>query len=217
MKVCSTCKTEKPLTEFGRNTNRPDGLDNCCRDCRREIRRRYKERHPQRVKESQAKYQAKHKEDKRDYDKQYREANKETIQQRKRAYYQEHKDSERARVENWKTEHPEQYRAVHSAAKHRYRAQLLENGGSYTHEQLLECLEFFGYCCAYSGEPLQPDYHVDHVVPISKGGRNDIKNIVPANPVPNIKKKDKDWVDWFFNSEYFSEERYKKIIEWLEQ
>lgn len=217
MKTCSKCGKEKTLAEFGLSKNRPDGHDIYCFECRRLIRKKYRERNAQQIREAQAEYRVKHAEDKREYDRKYREANREKIQQRRRDYYSANKDAEQARAKGWKDEHPEQFRAVHTAAKHRYRTQLRENGGGYTLDQLRECLDFFGYRCAYTGEPLTPDYHIDHVVPVSKGGTNNINNIVPANPTPNIQKRDRDWVEWFKSSPYFSEERYRKIIEWLNQ
>jgi hypothetical protein len=34
MKRCTTCKKERPVTEFGRNKSTPDGLQRQCKDCR---------------------------------------------------------------------------------------------------------------------------------------------------------------------------------------
>lgn len=36
MKVCITCKKEKELTEFNKNAKKPDGLQQCCRECTKE-------------------------------------------------------------------------------------------------------------------------------------------------------------------------------------
>jgi hypothetical protein len=41
MKICSHCKTEKPLTEYYRHKNTKDGLGYVCKDCRRQYRRDY--------------------------------------------------------------------------------------------------------------------------------------------------------------------------------
>lgn len=35
MKKCTLCKRKKPLTEFNKNSNRKDGLQNICRTCSR--------------------------------------------------------------------------------------------------------------------------------------------------------------------------------------
>lgn len=43
MKTCSRCKTEKPLDEFSKSTNRADGLSYWCKGCSREqkVEKRY--------------------------------------------------------------------------------------------------------------------------------------------------------------------------------
>ncbi|MGE4234646.1 MAG: hypothetical protein AB7F43_15130 [Bacteriovoracia bacterium] len=33
MKVCTKCKSEKDLSEYNKNSNKPDGLQNICRTC----------------------------------------------------------------------------------------------------------------------------------------------------------------------------------------
>lgn len=42
MKICSKCKEEKEMWEFGLHKNRPDGLYNWCKDCVKENRTRNK-------------------------------------------------------------------------------------------------------------------------------------------------------------------------------
>jgi hypothetical protein len=37
-KVCSKCHIEKPLTEFGKNKNNKDGMQNWCKKCKREYK-----------------------------------------------------------------------------------------------------------------------------------------------------------------------------------
>lgn len=50
-----------------------------------------------------------------------------------------------------------------------------------------------GGLCAYCVKPLPPNFHVDHVVPLSKGGTNERSNLVAACPSCNLRKSDKDW------------------------
>ena len=54
-------------------------------------------------------------------------------------------------------------------------------------------------CCAYCNEPLSDGYHIDHVVPLSRGGYNGIGNYLPSCPTCNDSKGAKflyEWLHW---------------------
>ena len=78
------------------------------------------------------------------------------------------------------------------------------------------CLIFFDNKCAYTGEPLEDKYHLDHVIAIKNGGSNYIYNIIPCNKLANLSKHTRDMEEWFREQTYFSEERLQKIYEWME-
>jgi len=40
-KTCTKCKVSKPVSEFGKHRNLPDGLAKWCKLCQRESRRKY--------------------------------------------------------------------------------------------------------------------------------------------------------------------------------
>jgi len=50
--------------------------------------------------------------------------------------------------------------------------------------------------CFYCKRHLNERYHIDHVVPISRGGTNDCGNIVIACPSCNCSKSDKYIIEW---------------------
>ena len=166
-------------------------------------------------KEKRAAYYLANRERKLAYRKEYYAANKNKCQELTRNWARCNRAAIKANRKQWRADHPDQYRAIHKAMKHRRRARIKGQGGSYTQEQLHECLTFFGYCCAYSGEPLTPGYHLDHVQPLSKGGQNTIHNIVPSCPAANCDKQDQDWESWYSKQSYFSQERYEKILGWI--
>jgi len=58
--------------------------------------------------------------------------------------------------------------------------------GEHTVQQWLEKIELHAGCCFYCGE--QKPLTVDHDVPITRGGSNDITNILPACLSCNSKK-----------------------------
>jgi 5-methylcytosine-specific restriction endonuclease McrA len=67
----------------------------------------------------------------------------------------------------------------------------------------------FGHRCAYCGA--NGDLHIEHVVPISKGGPHSIGNIIPACKDCNMSKRDHEAEAWYRAQPFFSELRWRKI------
>ena len=79
--------------------------------------------------------------------------------------------------------------------------------------------EFFDWKCAYSGEYIggNSEYRtIDHVIPLNKGGLNEIWNICPMYKPYNSSKYTNDMLEWYKQQEFYSEERLNKIYEWQE-
>ena len=105
-------------------------------------------------------------------------------------------------------------KAVQKRKKHKRRVKIKENGGTWTLEEWNQCLAYFDYRDAYTGEPLTTT-EMEHIMPLSKGGTNNICNIVPANKSTNCSKGKKDPWEWYSQQPYFSWERYIKICMWI--
>lgn len=53
----------------------------------------------------------------------------------------------------------------------------------------LKVMEKINFKCAYCGKQLPDNYHgVEHVIPVSRGGTNDIENLLPTCVVCNSMK-----------------------------
>ena len=65
--------------------------------------------------------------------------------------------------------------------------------GFCTPEQLEARLEYYGYGCAYCPGPYE---HIDHVIPLSKGGTGWPANLVPACKSCNLSKAMKNVWEW---------------------
>ena len=68
--------------------------------------------------------------------------------------------------------------------------------------------------CAYCGDG--NNLTIDHVVPRCKGGTDFTKNVVCCCSDCNQRKGHEPWEEWFLKQEFFSEEKYHKIREWME-
>jgi len=67
--------------------------------------------------------------------------------------------------------------------------------------------------CAYCGS--DENLTLDHIVPRSKGGVDNTKNVVCACHDCNQNKGHTPWEDWYLSQEFFSIQRYEKIKDWM--
>lgn len=206
-KACTKCGKILPasIEYFHKLKNGKYGLHSRCKDCisqshkenraaRSEYNRQWRESNPE-------KYQAQRKREKDRYVKnpekyqvqlgikkeKYAE-NPERHRMTVAQYYQDNKEYKKEYVAKWKSDNPEKCRMY----QHRRRTKINNAGGNFTAEELEERIEEQGWMCFYCSHPLEDNYHVDHYVPVSKGGSNSIDNIVVACPSCNLLKNDKD-------------------------
>jgi 5-methylcytosine-specific restriction endonuclease McrA len=109
-----------------------------------------------------------------------------------RRYRERYPDRVRAKGERWRKANPE---AV-SAIKQRRRARVYGAGGSFTRAQIRDLASNQKLKCATCRTSLRSGYHIDHIVPVSKGGSSWIENIQLLCPKCNRRKADKDPFDW---------------------
>ena len=67
--------------------------------------------------------------------------------------------------------------------------------------------------CAYCGD--RDNLTIDHVVPRCKGGTDFTKNVVCCCNSCNQRKGHEHWDEWFFKQDYFTLDRYHKIMDWM--
>lgn len=209
-KVCNKCKRELPLDldNFNIRKDSEDGFRNTCKKCRSEYNKQYRKENESKIKEYQKIYRDEHVEEISKYNRQYQSMyyknNKESINKRHVEYNRKY----------LKTKHG---RELDRIKRHRKRAIDYLNGGDYTVEQWNECLKFFENRCAYTGEKLKyEDITVDHITPLISGGTSYICNIVPSSKLANNSKHNNEMKSWFIKQSYYSEERLKKILDWVE-
>ena len=57
--------------------------------------------------------------------------------------------------------------------------------------------------------------HVDHIVPVSKGGEYTKANIIPSCRSCNASKNNSDFCKWYKTKDFYSKDREEKIIKYL--
>jgi hypothetical protein len=87
---------------------------------------------------------------------------------------------------------PERYRAYQANR----RARKMAAGGEYTKEDVQLLYQSQKGLCWWCSEPVGNAYHVDHRIPLSKGGSNDPRNLCISCPTCNTSKNDKLPHEW---------------------
>ena len=86
---------------------------------------------------------------------------------------------------------------AHVLANNRARASRLKGAeGRHAGAEITELLRQQRGLCAYCRAPLKRGYHVDHIVPLAKGGSNWVTNIQLTCRTCNMRKSAKDPIEW---------------------
>lgn len=174
MKVCSTCKQLKPVEYFGKDKRNKSGLRSQCKECEKKYRANAEKN---------------------------RDPEKKKIHARN--YRESHKEIEKARLQNWKINNPEKYKAYHSRTKVKNRCDLVDFDKDITLEKLYNrdrgICALCGEHCNYDDYILKDktfiagnDYpSIDHIKPLSKGGSHTWDNVQLAHKRCNSIKSNK--------------------------
>lgn len=76
-----------------------------------------------------------------------------------------------------------------------------------------EIKEKWEHKCAYCG--FTENLTIDHIVPQSKGGVDFTKNVVCACHDCNQSKGHEHWKLWYVQQDFYTEDRFDKIAEWM--
>lgn len=115
------------------------------------------------------------------------EANAVKFQEYKAEWVRANPDKVKAQAVNWHRDNPG--RTSERVAKRRALKLALE-GPHYTAEDVMSLLESQKGLCAYCDVTLEAKYHIDHIVPLSRGGSNGPDNICLACSFCNLSKHD---------------------------
>lgn len=114
------------------------------------------------------------------------------------------------RHHHWRYMTDHSFRLYHrSKSKHRKAKQRGSTALMLTPDQLWRKWVEFGHTCAYCGA--DGDLHIEHVIPISKGGEHHLGNIVPACQRCNYSKRSAPVEEWYRAQPFFTDERWQAI------
>lgn len=207
-RACMMCGAWKPAECFSVNAGR---LRSRCKPCRASVQNRSYYDDRERILEGQKAYAATRKAAKSEYDRQYREQNADNIRRRMRtAYYQKKSagikpkpmtdaqkaarrsyyaarylvlaDQIKARTATYRRSNKEKNRAWQQAYRSKRR-----NGDGVTAAEWIAVLDRYGWQCLACGAT--DLITMDHIVPLSRGGRHEPSNIQPLCKSCNSRKR----------------------------
>lgn len=174
MKTCSRCDLRKPLADFNRRAASPDGLHPYCRQCSSEVKRAWYEKNAEHARAEALRWA-------RENPDQHRES----CRRGSRAYRARHPERVAAGCADWETRNREARYAINARRRALKRAAFVEDVVP------LVVLERDDGVCGICGGDVDPfDFHVDHIVPLSRGGEHSYANVQAAHPACNIRKRD---------------------------
>lgn len=124
----------------------------------------------------------------------YYELNIERNLEYHREYSKEYRKRNRERVSEYNSSYFADRPGIRSVYENIRRVRKAGNGGSHTLQQQIDKFNDLGNVCYYCGVP--GEMTVDHMTPISRGGTDNIENIVPACKRCNCRKNNKTAVEF---------------------
>lgn len=172
-KQCTWCKEFYPATSeyFNVRRSKKDGLYSWCKNCTHEKEKR---------RTSTPEYKAK----KAQYDRAYRDQHQAKLKAQHRQAYLNNRETRKQKARQWKRDHPEQV-AVHNRNRE---ARAINALGHHTINDIRKLKALQRGKCWWCGKSLGKHYHVDHRVPLAKGGSNWPSNLVLTCADCNLKK-----------------------------
>lgn len=162
MKTCTVCKVEKPLFDFSPDKRISSGLQSRCKLCFAAIMRERRKKNPEAHRESVKNSVKRHYEKKLLRNRLYRESNVDRVKKWKKTDRQNNK----ARV----------------LADNARRRSFLVGESSVAIRQLYILRDF------YKAMSLGEEFHVDHIVPLSRGGLHIYENLQVIPAIDNLRK-----------------------------
>lgn len=165
MKICCSCNAIKQLSDFAKDKNKADGHSYKCKLCNSAYARKW------------------------------REANAESFKQTLRENYLKNKEDRLLKAKQWREDNRELKREYNRKRKAAAR------GNGYEPYSDRQVLETYGTVCYLCGREIDLDaprwtsipgwengLHIDHFIPISKGGPDKIENVRPTHGLCNLIK-----------------------------
>ncbi len=185
-KNCRKCKEDKSVAEFSKSARNKDGLRSYCKACDSKVSKRWYSNNKQSNKERSQRWLAENKEVFREYQKSWEEENKKSRRNYHASWYQNNKERISRNHKEWWNNNPHKRRLY----KNKYYGKIRNQGGEVSPD-IIEKLFLIQNNLCYYCEGFLEEFHLEHMVPISRGGLHDDNNLCLSCPPCNLKKHTK--------------------------
>lgn len=200
-KKCPKCGQIKDIGDFYSNKSRRDGFSVYCKDCIKNDSREYNERNKKQCKERLQKWREENPEKVKEQNRRWREENPDKEFEKQKRYRETHEEQLYLKGKKYREEHRDYF---YNKARERKLSQKALSDGTVTLEAEQFIYDEQNGKCAYCGCDLnESGKHLDHIIPLSKGGLHTINNVHWTCPTCNLSKGDK------LESEWLKKERMK--------
>lgn len=176
VKACAKCGAIKPLGEFNRHKLTRDGRRAECKLCHRAYTAAWRAANPERARAAYSAWRAANDDRWRKYYAEWRARNQRRVAMRAAAWYIANR--ERHRVSPGLAC---QYTAIRRARK--------RNAPVVEQISRSKVWERDGGRCHICGRKADPNnWHLEHIVPLSRGGEHSMRNVAVSHPACNLRK-----------------------------
>lgn len=209
-KVCTKCGEAKPATTeyFNADKRYKFGVHSQCKSCvAAYCRARYAADKERQAAATRA-WRVANPEKWREIGRAYRETHRDEMKEKARVYAQTrgkeriarygkaYRDANRERRKMWARADRDAKREMYRAKDERRRASKMKAEGTHTGDDIKAQYKRQKGRCYWCGEKVGDTYHVDHIVPLSRGGSNWPDNLVVSCPFCNTSKGDRLPHEW---------------------
>lgn len=202
LKICMICEEYFPMTNeyfYNNKKNSKDGLNSYCIPCTKKKTRKYYTDNPEWTTKVR---------------REWHEKNKEAVNKRTTEWIKNNKEYNKQYVKEYQQNNPDKMSEYNKKRRE-------EKKHTFSNKDWLRCKEYFNNSCAYCGiteeqAKLEQNQrlHKEHVI---HDGSNDLDNCVPSCKICNSHKWKYDFKEWYTNWDSYSEERYEKILKWINE
>ena len=190
-KTCTRCGKSKAMQYFSMRADRTNAPRSICKECCNLLSAEWRKNNKERQNELTRIWVLNNKERVREHNKAWRKDNKDKIRDWSRDWYLKNTDKAKASSANWLKNNPDAKRVI----VNNYRLKK-KSTGKLSNDISSKLLLLQKNKCACCGKNLRDKYHLDHIIPISRGGKNIDSNIQLLCVTCNLTKGAKHPIDF---------------------